>query len=178
MKLQISGDKIAMASIDVEAVRREIARGLRFKEVEVRNVGDRYGDYQVNGVLNPRGVLAQYDGRRDKGLARLILTGYELRTPNEGGMPGMSRSGIATVVSTQRLQGAVPQVATASTHGLFHQLFTIPTSAPQHDSRNAGHCKNRCVMRPVEDLGALRWVAADWARGYRFCRQCSGLQGK
>lgn len=175
MKLRILADKLAMAAIDTDKLQREIATALRFGEVESYDVGDRYGVWQVNGIINPRGAIAQYEDRTEKGLARLILTGYELRTPNEGTLPSMSRATVATVVSTQRMQGSVTQIATASVHGLFHQLFRISSSAPQHDPSNPGHCKNRCIMRPVEDLGALRHVANDWRRGRRFCPQCQSV---
>jgi len=178
VKLRILGDQIAIASINLDGVRAEITRGLSFDEIEVHDVGDRYGDYQVNGAVNPRGLMVPYADRKESGLLRLILTGYELRTPDKGNMPGMSRSGVATVISVQRLQGSVPQVATAAVHGLFHQVRTIRPDAPQHDSRSPGHCKNRCVMRSVENLGALRRVADDWTRGHRFCQQCVSLLGK
>ncbi|HEU4715293.1 MAG TPA: hypothetical protein VFS14_00495 [Candidatus Saccharimonadales bacterium] len=175
MKLRILADQLAAASINLDGLRAEIKLGLRFDEIEVHEVGDRYGDYQVGGAVNPRGLMVPYNDRKSDDLLRVILTGYELRTPDRGNMPAMSRAGVATVVSTQRLQGAVTQVATATIHGLFHQVRTIKPDAPQHDPRNPGHCKNRCVMRPVENLGALRRVADDWSRGHRLCSQCVGL---
>lgn len=175
MRLRILADQLAMAAIDTNALRGEIARVLRFSETEVYDVGDRYGDYQVGGAINPRGAILEYDGRREKGLMRLILTGYELRTPNENLRPVMSRHGVATIVSTQRIQGSVTQVATASAHGLFHQAVKMPSNAPQHDPNSPGHCKNRCIMRPVEDLGSLRYVSNDWRRGRFLCTECKTL---
>lgn len=72
-KLRIMADQIASASVSVTTVGNEIKRVIDC-EVEVQRVDDRYGDYQVGGAVNPRGILARYDGRQGKEL-RLVVTG-------------------------------------------------------------------------------------------------------
>jgi predicted Zn-dependent protease len=173
VRLRILIDRMANAVVDRERLTGEIGRVLN-TETEFHDIEDRFADFQVGGAVNPRAILGLYDGRKEDDLMRLVLTGYDLRSPEQSYNLDASREGTATVVSTHRLQGSQLLMAVASTHGLLHQRGRVSPSSPQHDARHLHHCKNRCLMRHADSVGALRNLADDWRRDIILCGQCRG----
>jgi predicted Zn-dependent protease len=103
----------------------------------------------------------------------IAVTGYDLQPAGLDYAFGVTR-GVASLVSTARLEGSAPRFAVVALHEVGHMLGLVDQNCSNHDERHyfEGHCRNACIMQAVNSLVDVDRCVENLLKGIVLCGDC------